>query len=73
VPLSSVSYDVDGTLNAATMTSLQTSATALWTAAHPGLAVWSRPTGPGAADGKFEDVIACVIDDKVSWLRSRRT
>lgn len=70
VPLVTAAYDGPGALTATAVTQLQNSASALVTAAAPGLLVWSRPklTVPGESNA----VTSATTPDRVSWLRSRR-
>jgi hypothetical protein len=70
VPLTTNSYDNDGTLNGSALVAAGTWANDLM-AASP-LAVWHRPTAPGAADGNSYGVIANRLRDKVAILTSRR-
>lgn len=69
-PLASGSFQSDGTLTDANVTTIRNAATTL-VAAKP-LRIFSRPQ-PGAADGASNPVISSTVPDKVSWLRSRRT
>lgn len=70
VPLHSLNYQTDGTIEPTTMTALGTLANALQ-ASGP-LAVWHRPTGILAGDGGSYGVISNKVRDKVAVLTSRR-
>lgn len=70
VPLSVGSYDDQGTLETATLTRLESFATAMQ-ASGP-LAVWHRPTTSGGSDGNSYGVIAHRVRDHVAYLGSRR-
>jgi len=66
-PLQIERYDASGTILAATLTTLQTAASALVTAAN--IRVWRRPTpGPGAGIVPT----SATVPDQVTSLRSRR-
>lgn len=71
VPLMSGSFDVDGRIRAATITSLNTPLQAFLTGMAGHLTVWSRPV-PGRA-GTHHDVTAASIPTSPATLRSRRT
>lgn len=70
VPLCAGNYDSDGTHKPDQLLALQTLANDLQ-AAGP-LAIWHRPSAPGAADGNSYGVIANRVRDKVAFLSSRR-
>ena len=70
VPLAVGAYDVDGSLQASTVTLLN-SASANLLAAQP-LTILSRAT-PGTSDGISSAVAGRTVPDRVSWLRSRKT
>lgn len=72
VPLSTFSYDQNGTLTAAQLTALQTFATAMH-AVTPALHVWHRPTTSGGTDGSSAEVNAGTVRDRVAYLSSRRS
>jgi hypothetical protein len=73
VPLANNAYDNDGTMGATPLATIQTAANALAAGTGtPDLGIWSRPTGPGAADGAWHAVNAATVPDKVAVLRSRR-
>ena len=73
VPMSSDCFSFDGTINGTALTTLTTAATALTdTTGLADLAVWARPTGPGATDGIAHAVTAFSIPDMSAVLRSRR-
>lgn len=71
VPLSTFAYDQQGTLTTAQLTALGNFATAL-RAVTPALAIWHRPTSPGATDGTGHLVNGHRIRDHVAYLSSRR-
>lgn len=70
VPLMGGSFETDGRLRAATITSLDTPLQAFLTGMAGHLTIWSRPV-PGRA-GTHHDVTAAVIPNNPSTLRSRR-
>lgn len=73
VPIGAGLFGLDGLLDPATQTALQTAASAFHTAV-PEQVIWSRPndTAPATA-GKSSAVIAAQVPNTVTWLRSRRT
>lgn len=73
VPLSATAYTTDGVMAPAFLTAVGNAATALInTAGDLSLAVWARPTGPGAVDGQMHLVNTATIPNKQAVLRSRR-
>jgi len=70
VPLMAAQFDV-GSIADATVTATQAAATAL--VGSNKLILWHRPSGPGASDGTNRLVIAAVVPDRVTSLRTRRT
>ena len=73
VPLKGSSFDTDGTLLAATVTSLNAAATAMVApAATPDLGVYARPSGPAATDGAWAVATGFSVPDMGAILRSRR-
>ena len=73
VPTANIAYDIDGTLQASTLTTLGTAATALRTPFTNFTAgIWARPTLPGASDGAWFPMTSHSIPDKAAVLRSRR-
>ena len=75
VPLVSQAFEANGTLGSGTIGNLVTGGNALIGAANAlslPLAVWSRPTSVGAADGALHLVEACAAPDQAAWLTSRR-
>lgn len=64
-------FDTDGTLSTAFMTSLNSAISGIL-AGTPQLAVWHRPTSPGATDGSGHLVNAGQVHDKTAVLTSRR-
>lgn len=74
VPLSTEAWDVDGTMKSVPLGGLNSAATALRTANGINqLLVWSRPSGPGAADGIAYEALSHRIPDFSAILRSRRS
>lgn len=71
VPMAGNAYDTDGTLAAATVTRMNTGATALHTG-NPAFRVWGRPRGAGATDGVSGLVSSHSVPDMSAELRSRR-
>lgn len=71
VPLGSGAYDVNGSIDNTTLTTIDTAAQALYTALNTEWVVWSRPTATRA--GSAAEVTGVTTPDRVSWLRSRRT
>ena len=76
IPLRGPGYDTDGTIAAATLTTLSNAAAALVSATQPML-IWSRPklNDAGTAverPGQAFFATASTVPDKVSTLRSRR-
>lgn len=82
VPTANVAYDLDGTLQNSTVTTLQTAANALINqTGTPDLGVWARPhkartspTGEAipARQGIWHVATSATIPDKVAILKSRR-
>lgn len=75
LPIAGTHYDNLGTLQPTVVTALQTGANALLTAATAAgapLAVWSKPTSAGAADGVLHQVTTAFVPDQAAWLTSRR-
>lgn len=70
VPLASGSFQADGTLTDANVTTIKNAATTLLGAVP--LRIFSKPH-PGTDDGLSSPVISVTVPDKVTWLRSRRT
>jgi hypothetical protein len=73
VPVSNEVWDVDGTLKAVPLGTLNSAAAALRggsTATQFG--IWARPTAPGATDGEVWPVSGHRIPDFSAILRSRR-
>jgi hypothetical protein len=73
VPMGPTAYQNDGTLATTKLTAWRASANTLIANTDAArLAIWSRPTGPGATDGISYDVISANVNDKVAVLTSRR-
>ena len=79
VPLTTGIFDVDGTLDSAFITALNTAASGLRTnlsSINGGLQVWSRPRVASgelpARAGALAAVVSNSVADKASWLRTRR-
>jgi hypothetical protein len=70
VPLALGSYQSDGTLVDANVTTIRNAAQTLL--GSQALQILSKAT-PGTSDGQANPVISVTVPDKVSWLRSRRT
>lgn len=70
VPLALGSYQSDGTLVDANVTTIKNAAQTLL--GSQALRILSKET-PGTNDGMSSPVISVTVPDKVSWLRSRRT
>lgn len=70
VPLAANCYDVDGSLTANFLTTVRAAAATLVSASD--LAIWHRPTSPGATDGSAATVSASSVNDKMAYLSSRR-
>jgi hypothetical protein len=70
VPLGGNCYDTDGSLTANFLTAVRAAAATLVSASD--LAIWHRPTTPGGTDGSAEIVSASSVNDKISYLSSRR-
>lgn len=69
-PLVIGGFDTTGTIAVVTQSAFQTAVNTLVGSGK--LLIWHRPH-PGAADGSSHAVIAGVVPDKVSSLRTRRT
>lgn len=65
--LQGASYDTDGTIGAAALSTIQIAATAL--ASSGELVIWSRPDAGGSGTST---VLSARVPDQVSWLRTRR-
>lgn len=70
VPLALGSYQSDGTLVDANVTTIKNAAQALL--GSQALQIFSKPTAAHPT-GQANPVISVTVPDKVSWLRSRRT
>lgn len=71
VPLSSSTYDSQGSFTPAALGDLSDAANALLSNADWNLLIWSRPR-PGL-NGLGVPVARVEVPDKISWLRSRKT
>jgi hypothetical protein len=69
-PLLGASFENNGTLVNANVTTIQTAVTTL--AASGKLLIWHRPS-PGGSNGASHAVVAGTVPDKVTSLRTRRT
>ncbi len=69
-PLITNVYEANGTLTSSALSTISTAAGVL--ASSGTLAVWSRPTTVGAADGDSNTVLSALVPDRVTALRSRR-
>lgn len=73
VPVSNEVWDVDGTLKAVPLGTLNTAAAALRGGSTvTQFGIWARPTAPGATDGEVWPVSGHRIPDMSAVLRSRR-
>lgn len=75
VPLATGSFEANGTITAVTLGRLQTGADTIisqLTTAESLLAVWSKATTPGGADGALHTVTSAGVPDQASWLTTRR-
>lgn len=74
VPIAGTAFATDGTLSANAMNDFNTAATGLRTAgALSYLAIYARPSAPGATDGAFYTVTGHRVPDMSAILRSRRS
>lgn len=74
VPLSNAAYDLDGSLTAAALVSLNEAATALRAATGAGdLGIYGRPSFKGANDGIWFAVTGHRVPDMAAILTSRRS
>ena len=73
VPCVSLAFDTDGTPGPSTITVIATAASALIAAAGAGFQIWSKPTPPGGSDGVSNQVLAAIVPDTPSGLRTRRS
>lgn len=69
VPLSSVEYQNDGSLENAARTSIQAAAQALIDSQSASFVIWHRGTGDDGSNGL---VTSCLVPDMCAVLRSRR-
>lgn len=69
-PLTVNQSDSNGTLLAAAVTTLTTAAGVLAASGH--IDIWHRPSAPGASDGASSLVVAALVPDQVTSLRTRR-
>lgn len=73
VPLGGSGLQSNGTIDDTRLTAMRNANAALIVNnSDAKLAVWSRPSGPGATDGISYDVISTTQNDKTAILRSRR-
>lgn len=70
VPMSSDSYDAQGTLSTVAQTQLESFASQLQAAGPMG--IWHRPSSLAARNGSSSSVLSHRIRDKVAYLSSRR-
>lgn len=73
VPLAGGAYEVDGTLNAGTISTISAAAAGMIN--NTGVSdpvVWSRPTAVGASDGSAWAILSSSVPDMGAVLRSRR-
>jgi len=69
-PLMNSAYDNSGTIVTGNLSTLQTAATALVTAANT--RIWHRPSSLVAADGSSSVPLSATVPDQVTSLRTRR-
>lgn len=69
-PITTGSYDADGTIAAATITAVNTATNTL--VATNKLVVWHRPSVSGASDGASTTITSGAIADQVTSLKTRR-
>jgi len=70
VPILSTAYDSNGTIQNASISSVQTACNTL--VGTSTLRIWARPA-PGGSDGVSHEITGSNVPDAVSTLRSRRT
>lgn len=73
VPLAGLGFDTTGVVAAATLSSIQTAASALVSAVTPDMVIWGKPHSKAANDGESNAVVAAVARSAATGLRSRRT
>lgn len=73
VPLASMLYQADGTIDGPSVAAAQAAATTLAAADGGSMRIWSRPQTATSGDGASHAVLSASAVDKVSWLRTRRT
>jgi len=71
VPISSGSFDSDGTIKPADLAVMESTAQDLVTARGGDMVILTRAVG--GAGGASHVVLSATVPDQVSWLRSRRT
>lgn len=72
MPLTGNSFEADGTLSSAALTTIQNAAVTLYQAAAGNFAVWHRPNPVGTATGQHGAVTAQNTSDRAAVLRTRR-
>lgn len=73
VPTANVAYDIDGTLQTSTITTITNAANALKTPfSNHQLGIWARPSNAAAADGAWFPISSVSVPDEAAVLRSRR-
>lgn len=72
VPLSTNSYDQNGTITTAQLTAFANFRVAML-ALSPELMIWHRPTTTGGSDGSSSVVTGSSIRDRVAYLSTRRS
>lgn len=70
-PLVTSQFDSVGTINDTGRTTIQTAANTLEAAGK--LQLWGRPIPPSTNNGTSGQIIAAIVPDKVTSLRTRRT
>lgn len=71
VPMTGAAFENDGTLSATTLSSINSAATSMISAA-PDFAIWHRPAAGGAGGGGATAVAAFRVADQAAVLTSRR-
>lgn len=74
VPLGSSVFDTDGTIGTTPMNGINSLSAALYAASGTtSLAVWGRPSAPGATDGVAYNVLSHKVPDMAAVLTTRRS
>lgn len=73
VPISSIACDTSGTVENTYRGVVNTAASAFVSAQAGDFVIWSKPTPAAPSSGESNAVLAAVVPDPVTGLRSRRT